>query len=448
MTITLQLTYRSLTHPLGIIEDVLVKVHKFIFNVDFIILDMQEDKEVLIILGRPFLAIGREMIDVKKGELRLRVQEEEMTFNVFNAIKHPHDTDSCFRVDMLEAIVSIQLVPLEPLETSLSNDDPSSCEDGTVQEYVKWMDYFDLNRRKYFESLGASPSRMIPSIEKLPIVEDKQLLNHLRYAYLREESTLPVIISSSISNMEEEKLLKILKEHKEAIGWSLADIKAIKPSMCMHRILLEEDNKPIVDAQRCLNPSMKEVVWKDVLKWLDAGVIYPISDSSWVSLVQVVPKKVGTTVVINEKNELLLTRTFMGWRICIDCRRLNKVTIKDHFPLPFIDHMLDRLMGNEYFYFFDGYSGYNHITIAPEDQEKTTFTCPYGTFTFRRTPFRLCNTPRTFQRCMMAIFLDMVENSIEVFMDDFSVIGSTFDNCLHNLMLVLKRCMETNLDLN
>ena len=119
-TVTLQLADRSLTHLRGIIEDVLVKVDKFIFPAYFIILDLQEDKEVLIILGRPFLATGRAMIDVQKGELRLRVQEKEVMFNVFNAIKHPHDTDSCFQVDMLEAIVSSHLVPSEPLETSLT----------------------------------------------------------------------------------------------------------------------------------------------------------------------------------------------------------------------------------------------------------------------------------------------------------------------------------------
>ena len=124
------------------------------------------------------------------------------------------------------------------------------------------------------------------------------------------------------------------------------------------------------------------------------------------------------------------------------------MTRKDHSPLPFIYQMLDRLVGNEYFCFLDGYSGYNQITIAPEDQEKTTFICPYGTFAFRRMPFGLCNTPRTFQRCMMEIFSDMVERSIEVFVDDFFVIRSTFDDCLHNLTLVLKRCIETNLVLN
>ena len=153
-------------------------------------------------------------------------------------------------------------------------------------------------------------------------------------------------------------------------------------------------------------------------------------------------------MVVNEKNELLPTRTVTGWRICIDYQRLNKVTRKDHFPMPFIDQLLDRLVGNEYFCFLNGYSGYNLITIAPEDQEKTTFTCPYGTIDFRRMPFGLCNALGTFQRNMMAIFSDMVEKSTEVFMNDFSVIGSTFVDCLHNLTLVLKRCMETNLVLN
>ena len=148
-TFTLQLVDRSLTCLRGIIEDVLVKVDKFIFPVDFIILDMEEDKEVLIILGRPFLAMRRALIDVQKGELKLRVQEEEVAFNVFNAKKHPHDNDSCFRVDVIEAIVSNQLGPSEPLETSLTHEDPSSCEDDAVREYVKWMDSFSPNKRKY-----------------------------------------------------------------------------------------------------------------------------------------------------------------------------------------------------------------------------------------------------------------------------------------------------------
>ena len=160
------------------------------------------------------------------------------------------------------------------------------------------------------------------------------------------------------------------------------------------------------------------------------------------------PKKGRTTLIKIDNNTLLPSRTVTGWRICIDYRKLNKATRKDHFPLPFLDHMLDRLARHEYYYFLDGYSGYNQIAIAPEDQEKTTFKCLYGTFAFRRMPFRLCNTPSTFQRCMMPIFSDMVEKTIEVFMDDFSVLGSSFDDCLEKLRTVLVKCKETNLMLN
>ena len=150
-------------------------------------------------------------------------------------------------------------------------------------------------------------------------------------------STLAVIISSSLSHTEEERLLKVLREHKEEIGWSLVDIKGTKPSMCMHKILIEDDSRPSMEAQRRLNPIIKEVVQKEVLKWLDYGVIYPISNSSRVSLVQVVPKKWGTIVVKNENNELLPTKRITSWRICIDYWKLNKMTRKYYFLLPFID---------------------------------------------------------------------------------------------------------------
>ncbi|KAM2012993.1 hypothetical protein ACFX1T_024761 [Malus domestica] len=193
---------------------------------------------------------------------------------------------------------------------------------------------------------------------------------------------------------------------------------------------------------------MMEVVKKEIIKLLDCGVIYPISDSKWVSPVQCVPKKSGVTVVANAENELVPQRIQTGWRVCIDYRKLNTTTRKDHFPLPFIDQMLERLAGYAFYCFLDGYSGYNQIVISPEDQEKTTFTCPFGTFAYRRMPFGLCNAPATFQRCMMSIFSDYVEKIIEVFMDDFSVFGDSFDSCLHNLSLILKRCVETNLVLN
>ncbi|GJV61804.1 reverse transcriptase domain-containing protein [Tanacetum coccineum] len=145
------------------------------------------------------------------------------------------------------------------------------------------------------------------------------------------------------------------------------------------------------------------------------------------------------TVVTNDENELVPTRLVTGWRVCIDYRKLNEATRKDHFPLPFMDQMLERLAGNEYYCFLDGFSGYFQIPIDPNDQEKTTFTCPYGTFAYRRMPFGLCNAPGTFQRCMMAIFHDMIEKTMEVFMDDFSVFGDSFSTCLTNLE---KKCLN------
>ncbi|GJS10218.1 reverse transcriptase domain-containing protein [Tanacetum coccineum] len=169
---------------------------------------------------------------------------------------------------------------------------------------------------------------------------------------------------------------------------------------------------------------------------------------SWVSPIHVVPIKGWMTVVLNDNNELIPSRTVTGWRVCIDYHKLNDATRNDHFPLPFIDQMLERLCGNKYYCFLDGFSGFFQIPIAPKDQEKTTFTCPYGTFAYRRMPFGLCNAPATFQRCMTAIFHDMVEDFMEVFMDDFSVFGNSFDCCLANLDRMLSRCEETNLVLN
>ncbi|GJU15032.1 reverse transcriptase domain-containing protein [Tanacetum coccineum] len=211
---------------------------------------------------------------------------------------------------------------------------------------------------------------------------------------------------------------------------------------------MEDDFKPAVQHQRRVNPKIHEVIKKEVIKLLDAGLIYPISDSPWVSPVHCVPKKGGITVIENKENELIPTRLVTGWRVCIDYRKLNDATRKDHFPLPFMDQMLERLAGNEYYCFLDGFSGYFQIHIDPKDQEKTTFTCPYRMFAYRRMPFDLCNAPGTFQRCMMAIFYDMIEETMEVLMDDFSVFRDYFSSCLSHLDKMLKRYEDTNLVLN
>ncbi|GKE46699.1 reverse transcriptase domain-containing protein [Tanacetum coccineum] len=145
-------------------------------------------------------------------------------------------------------------------------------------------------------------------------------------------------------------------------------------------------------------------------------------------------------VVKNEKDELILQRMVTGWHVCIDYWKLNNATRKDHFQLPFIDQMLERLAGHEYYYFLDGFSGYFQIPISLEDQEKTTFTCPYGTFTYKRMPFGLCNAPATFQRCMTAIFHELIEDSMEVFMDDFSVFGLLHEKFYNSLGSAPNRC--------
>ena len=174
------------------------------------------------------------------------------------------------------------------------------------------------------------------------------MLSHLIYAFLEDSSFYPIIINSYLNDLGEEKLLRVLREHRKSIGWTIDGIKGISPSICMHKILFEESYKPTVQPKRSLNPSMQEVVKKEVMELLDAGIIYPISDSTWVSLVQVVSKKGGIIVT--------------GWRVCIDYRKLNNATRNDHFLLPFIDQMVERLFGQDYYCFLNGYSGYNHTT--------------------------------------------------------------------------------------
>ncbi|GKE14744.1 reverse transcriptase domain-containing protein [Tanacetum coccineum] len=183
---------------------------------------------------------------------------------------------------------------------------------------------------------------------------------------------------------------------------------------------------------------MQEVVKKEIVKLLDTGIIYPIVDSPWVSSIHCVPKKGGITVVANKNDELVPTRTIMGWRVYIDNHKLNGATAKDHFPLPF----MDQNPISRWFFeiFLDSYRSYG--------PRKTTFTCPFGTYAYRQMPFGLCNAPATFQRCMLAIFHDMIEELLKIFMDDFSVFGNSFDKCLNNLDKMLQRCKDANLVFN
>ncbi|XP_057452284.1 uncharacterized protein LOC130744109 [Lotus japonicus] len=429
--VVIQLANRSTAHPAGWVEDVLVRVGELVFPADFYVLEMEKGSSrntVPIILGRPFLKTARTKIDVYAGTLTMEFSDIVVRINIFDAMKHPPEDYSVFHIDLLDEHESDflhdsdypSLTESYTCHTCTATEMCDSCIDQfldtvVVDSDVKKSDCTNpVVEVQAAETVSAS---LVPSVLQAPVLELKPLPDNLKYAYLEDDKKLPVIVSSTLHENQEEKLLQVLKKHKKAIGWTLADIPGISPSMCMHRILLEEGAKPVRQPQRRLNPVILDV-------------------------------KTGLTVVKNERNELIPTRVQNSWRVCIDYRRLNQATRKDHFPLPFIDQMLERLAGKSHYCFLDGFSGYFQIHIAPEDQEKTTFTCPFGTFAYRRMPFGLCNAPGTFQRCMVSIFSDFLESCIEVFMNDFTVYGSSFDTCLDNLDKVLHRCIETNLVLN
>ena len=370
--ITLQIADRSMAQPEGILEDVLVKVGKFIFPMDFVIMQMEEDTQVPFSLGRPFLATGTALIDIQKGELTLRVRDEAVHFNINRSLEHHNvEADSCMAVrnncllnDELNSECIIQH-SINEIEMNFQYLESFHCEVLPSNVFNKeTVSSINENSQDEISSQKQQTHEQETSAEGLTL---KELPSHLKYEFLEPEKRKPVIISTALTKAEKHKLLVILRKYKEEIAWSIEDLKGISPSICMHKILLEDNAKTSIEHQRRLNPVMKEVVRKEVLKWLNAGFIYAISDSSWVSPMHVVPKKGGFTVIRNEKNELIPTRTVTGWRVCIDYRKLNTTTRKDHFPLPFIDQMLDRLAGHPHFCFLDGYSGYNQIAITPKD---------------------------------------------------------------------------------
>ena len=345
--------------PRGMVKDVLVQVHRFYFPMDFVVLDTQlVVSQFPVILGRqPFLAIANATIQCRRGLMTLSFVNMIVNLNIFNAIKEVGDYEDICKVNVIESVV-------QEFVDHFSCDDllksclvsPKCVEEVTTLE-VEFL-YSILEHKEVMETNGWTPrfevlppieERVLPSEEKPPKLELKLLPSHLKYSFLGCEETLPVIISSSLILNQETKLLEILKVSQIAIGWIIADIKGISPLICTHRIHLEEDVKPYGQPQRRLNPVMKEVVKKEVLKLLDVGVIYPIADSKRVSPTKVVPKKSKVNVVANEHNELIPNRVTTGWRVCIDYRKLNASIRKDHFPLPFVDQMLERVVGHEFY---------------------------------------------------------------------------------------------------
>ncbi|RDX98028.1 Retrovirus-related Pol polyprotein from transposon 17.6, partial [Mucuna pruriens] len=385
--IVIQLANRSVVQPIGLLEDVLIQVNDLIFPTDFYVLKMEDEtskKGSTLILGRPFLMTARTKIDVHARTLSMEFEDNLVQFNIFDAMRYPTEDHSLYSMDPRSIIDS--LPPQSP------------------------------------------PSKL------------KSLLDHLKYAYLDQDQQFLVIIANNLDQEQEEKFLAVLWRHKKSIGWKLLDLLG---SFHLHAQNHDGGRSPsyttIAKEIESDHPGCREE---------SAEIIYPILDSNWVSPVQVVPKKSGITVTKNQYDEMVPTRIHNSWRVCIDYTNLNQATRKDHFPLPFLDQILEKLVRKSHYCFLDGYSGYMQIHIAREDQHKTTFTYPFGTFAYTKMSFGLCNAPSTFRRCMLSIFSDLLEECMEVFMNDFMVYANTFEACLGNLSCMLKRCMETNLVLN
>ncbi|GJU73418.1 reverse transcriptase domain-containing protein [Tanacetum coccineum] len=368
---TLKLADRSTVHPKGVAEDVFVKVGKFYFPAE------------------------RSLIDVCGEELTLRVDVEAITFKVGKTSRYSRSYETVNQVNVIDVAceeyaqavlgfsdssTSGNPTPSDPIIASSSPSfTPFKGGDFILEEIEAFLrtpeelsnlddDYDDMEGDiLYLEKLlNKDPSLTLPpmknddlkqvdvtmtkpSIKEPPELELKDLPSHLEYAFLEGTDKLPVIISKELKDEEKATLLKVLKLHKQAIAWKILDIKGIDPSFCTHKILMEDDFKLAVQHQIRVNLKIYEVIKQEVIKLLDARLIYPISDSPWVSLVHCVPKKGVMTVVENEDNELIPTRLVTVWRVCIDYHKLNDATRKDHFLLPFMDQMLERLAGNEYY---------------------------------------------------------------------------------------------------
>ncbi|XP_070057655.1 uncharacterized protein [Nicotiana tomentosiformis] len=281
-----------------------VTVGKFVFPADFVILDCRVDEKILIILGRPFLATRKALIDCETGELKMGLNDEEITFNVQKSMRRPSEFANCSLIEAEDVILEEEYETLnakDPLAACLLNLDEVNGED--LAEWVLALDGRGFWKRELeFEPLHLEERQIPPakpSIEEPSKLELKLLPPHLRYAFLGSNSTVPVIISSGLLDVQKEQLLQVLSECKTVIGWTIANIKGMSPAFCMHKILLEDGHKPSREHQIRLNPNMKEVVKMEVIKWIDAGNIFPIPDSNWISPVQYVPKKGGMTVVQN-----------------------------------------------------------------------------------------------------------------------------------------------------
>ncbi|GJZ70004.1 reverse transcriptase domain-containing protein [Tanacetum coccineum] len=351
----LELADRTISKPTGVAENVFIKVGKFYFPADFVVLDFIADPRVPLILGRPFLRTAHALIDVYEGEITLRNDDQSLTLKCGDAPSISYNNlESLKKVDLIDVTCEEYSQEVLGFSDSVAYNNPSPYFDPIVSTSSPTLTPFDESDFLLFEEADAfiaiddepvSPvfnatyydpedlkvvepkeSSLEPK-DEIPEVELKELPPHLEYAFLEENNKLPVIISKDLSQEEKTSLINVLKNRKQAIAWKLSDIDGIRSRILLTQNLLEDDYEPSVQHQRRVNPKIHDVIKKEVEKLLDAGLIYPISDSPWVSPVHCVPKKGGMTVVTNEENELVPTRLVTGWRVCIDYRKLNEAQL-------------------------------------------------------------------------------------------------------------------------
>nr|GFA85749.1 reverse transcriptase domain-containing protein [Tanacetum cinerariifolium] len=352
---TLELADRLVSKSIGIAKDVSFNVGVFYFPADFVVVDFEPDPRVPLILGSGTPTPQNDpIVSATSPTPTLFGDSDFLLFEEADAFFGLEDDPDLPKVNPFYYNPEGDILLLK----AILNSEPSPPLPNQEQ-----------NLPSFKEELKAYEAQTVKSsVDEPPEVELKDLPHHLEYAFLKGDNELPVIIDKELGGKSHSN--KGFEVQQASYRLELSNIQGINLEFYTHKILIEEDYKPAVQHQRRVNPKIHNVIKKEVEKLLDARLIYPISDSPWVSPVHCVPKKGGFTVIKNEENELIPTRLVTDWQVCIDYRKLNEATRKDHFPLPFMDQMLERLAGNEYYCFLDGFSGYFQIPIDPPDQEK------------------------------------------------------------------------------
>ncbi|XP_028763644.1 uncharacterized protein LOC114721918 [Neltuma alba] len=447
-SVVLWLANRSIRHLDGILEDILVKVKDLVFPADFYVLDVSNElvSESTLILGRPFLRTANTIIDMKEGAITMEVGNHKICFNMYEAMKHPYKDYSLLGVNAIDLAIK---KARDDFELNLHDDNylpmPVKHDSFELDDAMSAYDEYFFSLPSIYSLFDTCDSDMIYSdFEISSTLSTSQVYT---FSLCDTDSTFASDLSlgkdlllecaDTFINMESEIVAKtndvgltkrpisssspvhvFYQQPRQSLPEDKGHYENNSLTLSNHSIISPHTLKYLQDLVSSCNVSVK-----DENPTFVAAIGQPEVDSTLgkANEQKVVAKKSRLTIVKNDNDELIPTRVQNSWRVCIDYRKLNEATRKNHFPLPFIDKMLERLAGKSHYCFLDGLSGYFQIPIASEDQEKTTFTCSFSTFAYRRMPFGLCNAP---------------------------VYGESFDACLSSLDQILTRCIEKKFVLN